>query len=55
MSYEVNLETSSLVPNKQNKTKQKSPFFFSYGSSICSCKNQRSKQKIKINGSEEER
>ena len=28
MSYEVNLETSSLVPNKQNKTKQKSTFFF---------------------------
>ena len=38
---------------KQNKTKIN--FFFSYRSSICSWKNQTSKQKIKINGSEEER
>ena len=53
MSYEVNLETSSLVPIKQNKTKIN--FFFTYRSSICSWKNQTSKQKIKINGSEEER
>ena len=45
MSYEVNLETSSLVPKKQNKTKIN--FFFSYRSNICSCKNQTSKQKIK--------
>lgn len=39
---------------QQNKTKQKSTFFF-LQSSICSWKNQTSKQKIKINGSEEER
>ena len=52
MSYEVNLETSSLVSTKQNKNQL---FFFFLQSSICSWKNQTSKQKIKINGSEEER